>query len=248
MFSDLWLAAGVLLAFIGYLVKGRILGLCVTALWGLAAAYFFMEPAYSLRVAGGHDLAALVLYGTVGIALARTSDGKRRPACARKTPEVHRDTVDLKSVWHDPAFGLEARLQWRLIQIETTRLEDFRCSRAEAELILSSAIAAALSEPELRRVCLSTARRAGTQMLFVDVQRIWPPPLHERVSVGCAETVCSPAPFHGWPPHLTGTWFENGCGRTYQVTLRRDAPPCEITETGSLAGKIHSPDVRPAGA
>jgi hypothetical protein len=224
MMSGIWLAAGVVLGFSCYMLKGRVVGFCVTAVWGAAAAFLFMPPVYSFRVTEARDLIALALYGTVGLILTGTVEpvGRRlrEQTGPRKQKAPAGEIVDLQSVWLDPESGIAERFRRREIDVELSSLEDFRCSYSDAIRILSDTIGAALADPELQRVALVTGRRAGVQLLFVDALRSWPPPLGRKVAIGrCdADSVC--ADFPDWPAHMTATWFDNGYGRTFQISLR----------------------------
>jgi hypothetical protein len=222
--SIVWLAIGAAWGFLAFALKGRLAGFFVTTAWGAAGAYFFMEPVYSFRVSNAQDIAALVLYGTVGLVFVRTSDSlspERRSPLRRELPAEA--LVDLKSVWMEPALGFEERLSQRHIEAETSFLQDFQCSHVDAVQILSGAVTLAVSDPEISRISLYSGRKGGAQILYVDAQRNWPPPLEQRVAVGKSETDCPGAEFSGWPSHITGTWFDNECGRTYQISLRRSA-------------------------
>lgn len=72
------LAVGTVVVLSFFAFAGRLIGFSVMGLWSAGTAYFFMAPVYSFRVSNSRDLAALALYGTVGLVLARTTPGSRR--------------------------------------------------------------------------------------------------------------------------------------------------------------------------
>ena len=223
MLSEIWLAAGVVLGFCCYVLKGRLIGFCVTTVWGAAAAFLFMAPIYSFRVTEARDLTDLALYGTVGLILTRTVEPvrqRRKSGAPREVKAPSEEMVDLQTVWLDPASGIAERLSRLHIEVELSNLEEFRCSYPDAVRILSDAVTASLADPELRRVSVGAARRAGVRLLFVDALRSWPPPLGQKVAIGRGESDSACAGFPHWPEHMTATWFDNGYGRTYQISLR----------------------------
>ena len=216
MIGHIALGVGTILVFCSHALAGRLAGFGVTALWGAATAYFLMAPVYSLRVSSSVDLAALALYGTVGLVLAKTAPRKKRlprnepkTVTAGRSPEV---LVDIKTVLADLASRSG-------IQVEASRLNGLRCSYEDAVRVLSDVLAAVDLEPGVRLVSFHTARRPGNELLFVHTPRVWPPPHQETITIGKREQDCSQADFHGWPSHLSATWFDNGNGRIYQISF-----------------------------
>jgi hypothetical protein len=245
MLAVIWLAGGVFLGFLCYRLNGRLWGICLTIMWGIAAEFFFMAPIYSLRVSHTRDLIALALYGTVGLILTTTEPdrkGHRRGIEPRNRQRFADETMDLQDVWQDPASGLAECLKGRPIEIEFLGAGDFRCSYSDAFRILSDTVTAALTDPEVRRISFCTGRRAGVQLLFVDALRSWPPPLG-HAAVGRCRAECASVEFPGWPPRMSATSFDNGNGRTYQITLR-SLP----SGTGFSPRKTHSPAAPPTSA
>src|SRR5689334_18308980 len=73
LMSFVVLAVGTVVVLSFFAFAGRLIGFGVMGLWSAGTAYFFMAPVYSFRVSNSRDLAALALYGTVGLVLARTT-------------------------------------------------------------------------------------------------------------------------------------------------------------------------------
>jgi hypothetical protein len=219
------LAAGVLVVWYSCGLAGRLAGLTATALWSAGTAYFFMPPIYSFYVSDSRDVAALALYGTVGLVLARTRPLARRSwRNGREISEVRplpATVVDLQKVLADLTFSSELgeRLKQEQIEVETSHLHRFRCSYADGVRVLSHVLAVVVIEPQLRRVSFHVARRPGVELLFIHAQRIWPPPLQRTMTISKCPEDCSRADFPAWPSYLTATWFDNGYGRTYQIAF-----------------------------
>lgn len=229
LISYIVLALGALAALCGHALAGRMAGFGIVALWSAGTAYFVMAPVYSLRVSNVSDLAVLVLFGTVGFALAGTAASEREPALEDYKVSGDKPStaviVDLKSVLAElmSLSELGVALNARQIEVETVA-SSFRCSYRDAVHILSDVLAAVLVEPQVRRVSLHVGRRPGVELLFVAAHRVWPPPLCKTITIGKRAEDCSRANFTGWPPYLTATWFDNGCGQVYQIAYEVSNP------------------------
>jgi len=225
LISYIALAVGALVALCSSELAGRRVGFSVTALWSAGTAYFVMVPVYSFRVSNSRDLVALALFGAVGIILVKTRPLPKRPV--RYGPEVPEieppsvDLIDLRTVLADlqSSSELGQRLKQRIIEVEVSLPRSFRCSYFDAVRVLSHVFAAVLTEPQLRRVSFHAGRRPGVELLFVCAHTVWPPPLQETITIGQCDADSLRAEFPGWPSHLTATWFDNGYGRTYQVSF-----------------------------
>jgi len=224
------LAVGTVVVLSLFAFAGRLTGFSVMGLWSAGTAYFFMAPVYSFRVSNSRDLAALALYGTVGLVLARTTPNSRQPVRdgpdrpKHQSPPVPR--ADIRRVLADLTSSSELgeRLKERQIEVEPSNLDNFRCSYADAVRVLSHVLAAVLIEPQLRRVSFHVSSRPGVALLFVNAHRSWPSPLQQTIMIGKRDEDCSRAVFHGWPSHLSATWFDNTYARIYQVSFQVEKP------------------------
>jgi K+-sensing histidine kinase KdpD len=208
-----------------FALTGRLIGFSVMVLWSAATAYFLMPPAYSFRISNPGDLAAIALYGAAGLVFASTAPRARR--AVRNEPEI-RETdsprdglVNLAIVLADlmSSSGLGQRLRERGVEIKASRLHDVHCSYADAVRILSDVLGAAVTEPGLRMVSLHVGRRPEADLVFVDAHSAWPPPVRRTIIIGKRDDDSSRIDFNGWPAHLSATWFDNGYGRSYLISL-----------------------------
>jgi hypothetical protein len=232
--SYLVLSVGTVVVLSFFAFAGRLPGFTVLALWSAGTAYFVMAPVYSFRVSNPRDLAALALYGTVGLVFARTTRRTRRrvrnePGDEPNSPGLESPPVprvEIKRVLADLTSSSELgeRLKQRRIEVESSHLGSFRCSHADAVRVLSHMFAAVLIDPQLRRVSFHVSRRPGIALLFVDAHRSWPSPFRKTITIGKSVEGCSRADFHGWPDDLSATWFDNGYGRIYQVSFKAANP------------------------
>lgn len=222
--SNLTLAVGLVVALCAYWFAGRRAGFSVVALWSAATAYFVMPPVYSFRVSDPSDLAALGLYGAIGLVAARITPTKRPPSNKLSVPgsEALDGLVDLKAIWADlcSSSGLGVCLKHRQVEVETSGLGKFRCSHPDAVRVLSDVLTAMLMDSQLRRVSFHTGRRPGVARLLVDAHRIWPPPLQRAITIGRCDEDCLPLDFR-WGSHLNATRLDNGYSQTYQISFRR---------------------------
>jgi len=160
------LAVGTVVVLSLFAFAGRLTGFSVMGLWSAGTAYFFMAPVYSFRVSNSRDLAALALYGTVGLVLARTTPNSRRPVRdgpdrpKHQSPPVPR--ADIRRVLADLTSSSELgeRLKERQIEVESSNLDNFRCSYADAVRVLSHVRAAPAC-----RACISLSGRVRTSSL-----------------------------------------------------------------------------------
>jgi hypothetical protein len=226
--SYIALGVGTLVVLGLFALAGRLAGFSVMILWSAGTAYFLMPPVYSFRIANAGDLAAIALYGAVGLVLARTAPGPRRPVRNEHdipgTESPRAALVNLATVLADliSSSSLGERLKERQVEIDAPYLHKIHCSYTDGVCILSHALAAVLAEPHRCRVSFHVGRRPEAELLFVDVHRVWPPPPRQTITIGKSDENCSRGDPHGWPSHLSATWFDNGYGRNYQITLRRD--------------------------
>jgi len=203
-------------------LAGRIAGLSVTALWTAGTAYFLMAPTYSFRVSNSRDLAALALYGTAGLVIARIRPVTRRVQELRDVPAIEFSPdilVDFRKVLIDLTSSSELgqRLKEQRIEIEASLLDSFRCSYIDAVRILSQVFAAVLTEPQLLRISFHAGRRPGVELLFVTAHRVWPLPFQRTITIGRSDEDCKCSV--SWLPNLGVTSFDNGYGRDYQIRL-----------------------------
>ena len=73
------IAIGLMAAMGARLMAGRLAGLSMTAICGATMAYL-LPPAFSFRVSEPRDVAALAIYGTIGLVLASPPRGTRKRA------------------------------------------------------------------------------------------------------------------------------------------------------------------------
>jgi hypothetical protein len=201
------LALGAILSLCGHALGGRIAGLSVTALWSAGTAYFVMEPLNSFQVSSPRDLAALALYGMLGIVLAKPAQAARqrlrnKPAAPAFRPPCK--PVDFKTLLADLTSSSELSrcLDQRHIEIEASRLGAFRCSQDDAIGALSHLLTDALNDPQVCRITLYSGDRPGVAMLFADAHRLWPMPLYTPIVIGTGATS-----------------FDNGYSRMYQISV-----------------------------
>jgi hypothetical protein len=124
LISYIALATGVVVAVCFYTFAGRLAGFSVTALWSMGTAYFVMAPSYSLRVSNPHDLAALALYGIVGLAMASVKPiARAAPAREQESQRIQPcqlDLINIKDVLADltASSKLGERLRHRNIEAQ----------------------------------------------------------------------------------------------------------------------------------
>ena len=242
LISYIALVVGTLAVLCSCVVAGRLAGFSVTALWSAGTAYFVMDPVYSFRVSSLRDLAALALYGAVGIVLANTRPLRTAVQSEPEVPEIEPpavDRIDLKTVLTDlqSSSELGGRLKQRQIEFEASLPRSFRCSYVDAVRILSYVFAAVLTEPQLRRISIHASRQPGIELLFVCAHRVWPPPLQKMITIGKGAADSSQAGFSGLPSYLAATWIDNGYGRIYQIRSSTPGTPGELRKPDSRIGR-----------
>jgi hypothetical protein len=223
MINYIALAGGIGVTFWVYSRAGRLAGLGVTALWSVATAYFLMAPVRSLRVSNLDDLAALALFGVAGLVLAKTGSNASEPF--RGEPDrppverVHLPAV-LASVMSSRGHG--ERLRQRKIEVTVSAMTPLECSNTDLARVLSQLLEAAQLEPQLRRISFHAIRCSGQDLLFMDSHRVWPLPNEQAIIIGKRREHCWPADFPGLPSYIEAAWFDNGFGRLYQVSIKRE--------------------------
>lgn len=227
MMSYIVLGVGTVVVLGFFALAGRLVGFSVMILWSAGTAYFVMPPAYSFQISNSEDLAAMALYGTLGLVFAKTASRlKRRLRVEHDMPQTKPPLavlVDLATVLADVTSSstLGQRLKESQVVVDAAHLHTIRCSYTDGVDILSHALAAVLKEPDLSRVSFHVGRRPEVELLFVDAHRVWPPPLRKTITIGKREEDSLRADFHGSPSHLSATWFDNGYGRSYQIPFRK---------------------------
>lgn len=246
LMNSVELIAGTILTLAGYLLAGRLAGFGITAVWAAAMAYFLMPPIFSWRVSHPRDVATLVLYGTVGLVLARTSPARKQyPAVveqdtAKITPSVGVRTYLEVALSELMSSNLGARLRGSQIAVNITRDAALSCAHADVLCILSTIFDEILAEvPEVRRISICAVRQPGLERLSITAHRAWPLPLHRTILIGMCDKECARLEFPGWPQHISATWFENGYGRIYQVSIRQVSLR-EPGATAELFGKMET--------
>jgi hypothetical protein len=221
----LFIAAGIILAFAGALIAGRLGGLGVTVLYGVTLAFFWMPPRFSLRVTNRQDIYALAFYGTAGLVLAETapSANKKREAtrvcgddnfagCRRVETKLSLAVAKVMS----SDIGERLRSVGLFYSDEAFSLP---CAFDEASHLLADVLTAALEVPEVRRVSIYPGRRPGSRQLTVAAHYIFPAPLRSVVTIGKRDSDSEPGTFAGWPSHSGVTTFDNGYSRIFQISI-----------------------------
>ncbi len=195
-------------------------GLSITALCSALMAYFLMTPVYSFRVSQPSDIAALALYGSVGLVLARTIPFKRHRALSTGIPQIHapsRVEADLEAALADVKsyqLGVLLRAEKIKLAARTTLL----CTHAEAVRILSGVFYSAFQDAQIQQVYIYVTRQPRGQRLFIANYR-WPVPSGQVIVIGRRDADCEPALFSELPPGVSASWFDNGYARIYQVSI-----------------------------
>jgi hypothetical protein len=192
----------------------------MAALCSAVMAYFLMTPVFSFRVSQPVDLAALVLYNSLGVVLALTQSKKKQidlrsqymKMCAEPRVEVDVQTAlaDILST-HVGAF-----LRQSGISVETGTYA-LPCTRAEALRVLPDVFQDALNAIGTRHISLYVSYQPDVWHLFIAAERCWPLPLNEVIAIGKADQHCERSSYVGWPDGLNASWFDNGHGRIYQI-------------------------------
>ncbi len=217
------IALATILAFIGHVAAGRLVGLSITVLCGVSMAFFLMPPTFSLRVSQTHDIVALAFYGTAGLVFAKSTPKNKR-AAARIDPI--RDLGGRKGEGSDLATAAADLISSDLgaslgaIDLYATA-GDFilPCTHDATLRILADILTAALQTPEVRRVSIFGAQQPSIYRLIVVAHGVWPPPLFEVITIGKRDEDCESLRFPGWPTNSRASWFHNGHDHIYQVSL-----------------------------
>ncbi len=216
--------AATILAFAGYMIAGRVIGLSITAFCSASMAYFVMPPVFSFRVSQTHDLLALALYGTAGLLLAKMAPARGRRGLVR---------VDWPSPVEGPgrawtelstamAILTSSELGYRLQVLDVNLPQDrvmMPCTRDEAVRILADILTTVLQIPGVRRASIFGAQQPGVRRLTVAAHYAWPPPLRKVIHIGRRDEDCEALIFAGWLPHWRATWFDNGYDRIFQISI-----------------------------
>lgn len=214
-------------AFLAYSVAGRVIGLSVTTLCGAFMAFFCMPPFFSFRVSQMHDVLALAAYGVVGLVLAGTAPSKRRAAGNPAIQQYdlcipERVEVDIESTI---AELLSSALGDRLRGIEVVVLQNviaLNHSRSDTKRILFDVLREASLLPKVQRISISVGHRPGLRQLNV-VARHNIEDLHGKViTIGKRDEDCERIEFPGWPQASHATYFDNGCERVFQISVKDD--------------------------
>ena len=221
----LFIAAGVILAFTGALIGGRLGGLGVTAAYGVALAFFWMPPRDSFRVVQTQDIFALAFYGVAGLVLVEVTPSPKKRS---KPPRARHDAGAF------PPRRRETQLSLALSSLmasdlgQRLRMADFSypagsfrlpCSYEDTSRVLSDVLTAALQTPDVRRVSICVGQRPGARQLTVAAHCVFPAPCATVVEIGKHDSDCEPATFPGWPSHFRVTRFDNGYDRVFQISI-----------------------------
>jgi hypothetical protein len=215
---------GILFAFAGSLLAGRLGALGTTVLYGAAIAFFWMPPRFSIRVTQPQDIAALAFYGVAGLVLAGTSPGKKKRGRAGIDRAYGfgsrpRGKTDLsRAVASIMSSELGSRLHARGFTSPGAAVI-LPCTRQEIVRILSDILTEALQAPDVQRISIGVGRRPNVIQLTVAAYRNWPPPLGDSRTIGKRDQDCEELTIAGWPSHSRATWFDNGYGRIFQVSI-----------------------------
>jgi hypothetical protein len=87
------IAIGIVMAMAARILAGRLAGLSMTAVCGATIAYL-LPPAFSFRVSEPRDVAALAIYGAIGLVLAGPGPARKKAQTATSraiSPRQHRE-------------------------------------------------------------------------------------------------------------------------------------------------------------
>lgn len=215
------LVAATILSLGGHVLAGRMVGLSITAFCSAMVAYFLMTPVYSLRVSQPYDVAALALYGSVGLALARTMPSKRPGALSTgivQIPAPSRVEADLEAALAD-VKSCELGVLLRAGKIKLAARTPLFCTHAEAVRILSVVFDAAFQDAQIQQIYIYAAPQPEGQRLFIAAHHRWPVPAGQVIVIGRRDADCQPAQFPEPLPGVFASWFDNGYARIYQVSI-----------------------------
>ncbi len=211
-------------------IAGRLAGLGITAACTAFLAYFVMPPVLSFRISNARDIVALTLYGVAGLVLARSAPKKLRTAkplrdVSHETGKRQRIESALSAVVDDI---IAAHVADQMNTTVVTVADDAIVPLPKEVLspILADVLMAALKVPNLQRISIAEGRRPGVVRLTVTAHYIWPFPLLKTVTIGKAAVACDHViEFDRWPSTAHATWFDNGYGVVYQISIQKPATP-----------------------
>jgi hypothetical protein len=210
-------------------IGGRLAGLCITALCGLAMAYFLMPPFLSLHVSQTHDVIALAFYGIAGLVFVRATPSARNH---KALPEAEPAEVSVRlehietdlSTLVSELMSSDTGVAFRKLSVEVAcdRFE-LPCTHEEALQILSDLLTVARRTVGVERVSFYGSERPGNRCLKMAAHHVFPiPPDAGIIVIGKREEYCRAATFAGWPAAVRSTWFDNGYDRIVQVSFSID--------------------------
>jgi len=215
------IAIGIIMAVVARLIAGRLAGLGATAICGATIAYL-LPPAFSFRVSEPRDIAALAIYGAIGLVLASPPPAGWKRAPARREPAWERIPAGTSETPVDSVIAelmgsdLGERMRAAGIAIDAGGFLPW--AAVEAADLLSDVLESALHDAAVRQISIYGGRRPGDRRVFVAAYHRWPPPAHTAITIGKRHEDCEALAFPGWPSHSRASWFENGCGRVYQIS------------------------------
>jgi hypothetical protein len=215
------IAAGILLAFAGCLIGGRLGGLGVTAVYGVTLAFFWMPPRFSLRVAHTQDIFALEFYGAAGVLLAEvTPSPKKRTKAPRAAFALRRRTETHLSLALSNLMTSDLGERLRLMDFSyPTESFHLPCTCEDTSRVLSDVLTEALQTRDVWRVSICVGQRPGICELTVAAHYVFPAPHAAVVTIGKRDSDCEPATFPGWPAHSRLTRFDNGYDHIFQISV-----------------------------
>ena len=217
------IAIGLLAAMGARLMAGRLAGLSMTAICGATMAYL-LPPAFSFRVSEPRDVAALAIYGTIGLVLASPPRGTRKRARpSQAVPPSASDSAPSESQLErviPELMGSAVGARIRESGITVDGRGPLPWAPEEAVYRLSAVLEAAMQDPRVREISIYSGRCPGDMRVFVAAYHSCPPQNPTAVTIGKRHEDCETAVFPGWLPDYRATWFGNPCGRVYQISRR----------------------------
>jgi hypothetical protein len=210
------LVAAALLAFV-ISASSRWLALCTTAAGGLTAAYFFMPPEYSFRVANTEDYITLLAYGTGGVLLTHVGAKRRRRGSPIENVEAAapawrpRRTCAAEAL-REALSHWDAQLRTRGIQVRCGALPLPQVSQPHDDVVrvFSDLAAATVRMCGVEEVWIHGVELPGRQRFFWCVEK----------ARRCGSTnAVEPVPFPAWPDSVRASTVDNEFERMYEVTF-----------------------------
>ena len=222
----IYLALGSLLAAVSSSLGRPAIVLSVTTGYTGILAFFFMPPIFSFLVSRPIDLITLIASGLIGLVIAHTA---RKPGSALvvnawRAPlprGAQRVGASIEGALA-PVLGSNTGVLLRAAGIElyATPGATIAAPLSDLSQMFTDVFRIAVQSLEVRRILVFTGRRPGLAHVCVVVQSKRDFPRRRVINIGKSAAECEPLLMPNWPPHIQGTWFDNGFARIYQISIR----------------------------